>query len=206
MNIADAKLWVQIDACARAGHETHRALCLGLGGRVSDHLPWEELTESLKESAKRGVRCVLEGGGPALLRETWMKDERPEDWQTYFAPFDDVDPIQKTKYEVYIEAVRTMAKLLGLTRRIDVPESVAPVPTTSPRREPKREEVIAFEVRLLAPEDKPSPTESFSTQKLEIFREALWRACADVLSASGQRPGAENFEVLVRETLLETTV
>lgn len=61
-------------------HEANRAYCATLGD--GSQAPWMEAPEWQKESARAGVRGILEGRitGPAQSHESWMAQKLAEGW------------------------------------------------------------------------------------------------------------------------------
>lgn len=69
-----------IEAAAIAAHEVNRAYCAEIGD--SSHLPWLQAPEALKESARAGVRLIINRGetGPEESHKAWMAYKQAEGW------------------------------------------------------------------------------------------------------------------------------
>lgn len=69
-----------IERCAKAAHEVNKAFCEGLGD--TSQRPWDEAADWQRDSARSGVRTVLEapGDGDSALHNAWMRDKVADGW------------------------------------------------------------------------------------------------------------------------------
>jgi len=69
-----------IEAAASAAHEVNRAYCAAIGD--TSQQPWAEAPEWAKESARAGVRLIIENPttGPEGQHQAWFEHKRAEGW------------------------------------------------------------------------------------------------------------------------------
>lgn len=113
----------QIEACARAAHETNRAYCIAIGD--ASQLPWDDAPEWQKNSARNGVRGALAGNTPVQSHDSWLKQKIADGWvygpvkdpatkqHPCMVPYSDLPPEQRRKDGLYLAVVRAMSHALG---------------------------------------------------------------------------------------------
>jgi hypothetical protein len=111
-----------IEACARAAHEVNRAYCIAIGDQSQKS--WDNAEEWQRESARKGVTVALSGATPEQQHEAWLADKRASGWKyglvkdaekkehPCFLSYAELPPAQRVKDQLYITAVREMAKAL----------------------------------------------------------------------------------------------
>lgn len=69
-----------IELAAEAAHEVNRAFCAALGD--TSHHPWAETPETIKESARVGVRLIIKNPttGPEQQHQAWLEFKRQGGW------------------------------------------------------------------------------------------------------------------------------
>lgn len=105
-----------IMACARAAHEANRAYCAAIGD--DSQVPWDAAPEWQRESARKGVRGVLDGNTPEQSHESWLAEKV----SPCIVPFSHLPTEQRQKDHVFVAVVKAMAAALNLT--VAAPRSV----------------------------------------------------------------------------------
>lgn len=118
-----------VAACARAAHETNRAFCIAIGD--FSIVPWEQAPEWQRQSSLKGVEGALAGATPEQSHESWLEEKRRDGWSwgpakdpankrhPCFAPYGDLDPMQRMKDQLYLTVVRSMASAFGEDTKFD---------------------------------------------------------------------------------------
>jgi hypothetical protein len=113
----------QIEAIARAAHETNRAFCLAYGD--FSQVAWESAPEWQCRSAIEGVSIALAGATPEQQHAAWSASKFADGW--VYGPVKDADAKthpclvaygdlpahQRAKDGLYIAVVRAMAAALA---------------------------------------------------------------------------------------------
>ena len=114
----------KIEACARAAHEFNRAYCLFLGDESQPS--WDDAPEWQRSSAMKGVQGVLDGNTPEQSHEGWLAEKKATGWKhglakdpekkehPCFVDYRDLPEDQRRKDDGFVEAVRSMARVVGL--------------------------------------------------------------------------------------------
>jgi hypothetical protein len=107
----------QIEKAARAAHEVNRTYCLFALDDGSQK-PWDQAEEWQRQSARDGVRHVLNGATPQEQHEAWKADKVRDGWvygetkdperKTHpcIVPYDQLPIGQRRKDDLYIATVR----------------------------------------------------------------------------------------------------
>lgn len=115
-----------IELAARIAHETNRAYCASIG----DHsqVNWYDAPAWQKESAREGVRGILEGriSGPGDSHRSWLEHKQAEGWEfgplkdpeakehPCMVPFEELPAEQQQKDVLFVFTVRgVLACLVG---------------------------------------------------------------------------------------------
>lgn len=109
--------------CAEAAHEQNRVYCRAIGDvpqpRWIDAPEWQQL------SARQGVKVALAGASPRESHESWLNAKAREGWKygpkkdvekkehPCYVPYDELPEEQRVKDDIFLSAVRSMAKALG---------------------------------------------------------------------------------------------
>lgn len=91
-----------INAIAAACHMVNRAYCIGIGDNSQPR--WEEAPEWQRDSARNGVRAVLNGGtaySPEDSHKSWLAQKQAEGWT--FGPVKDPEKKQHPCMVPYAE-------------------------------------------------------------------------------------------------------
>jgi hypothetical protein len=125
-----------IEACARAAHEVNRAYCAALGDITQ--VSWDAAPDWQKSSARNGVAGVLfDGNGPEDSHRSWLAEKEASGWKygpvknpdtkehPCMVPYDELPAEQRTKDELFVNAVIQMALAFEVA-----PESFAEVIVT----------------------------------------------------------------------------
>jgi hypothetical protein len=112
---------------AAACHQQNRAWCIAHGDN-SQPL-WSEAPEWQRKSAILGVRGALDGNTPEQSHEGWLEEKRKDGW-TYgpvkdvekkqhpcFVPYAELPEEQKAKDHFFIDMVRELGRIFGLTEK-----------------------------------------------------------------------------------------
>ncbi len=120
----------QINAIAMLCHEANRFYSLSLGD--TSHAPWGEAPDYQTESARKGVRFILEGGTARGAHVSWMNEKQHNGWvygevkseeaRTHpcMVDYEDLPAAQKVKDDIFRSVV------LGWLQ-CKVPELVPPI-------------------------------------------------------------------------------
>lgn len=104
-----------IEACARAAHEVNRAYCIAMGDYSQS--PWEQAPDWQTQSARNGVRGVLEGNTPEQSHQSWLEEKRRNGWRygavknvetkehPCFLPYDQLPEAQQVKDDLFVVTV-----------------------------------------------------------------------------------------------------
>ena len=113
---------VEIEACARAGHEVNRVFCMAAGDVT--HPPWEECPEWHKQSNRMQARYVLHNKYPAEAHEAWRAEKEAAGWihgpvrdpvkkqHPALMPYTDLPVEQKAKNHLFAATVKALASAL----------------------------------------------------------------------------------------------
>jgi hypothetical protein len=113
-----------VEVCACAAHEVNRAYCLAIG---DDSQPsWDSAPDWQKVSAKKGVAGALAGNTPEQSHESWLVEKVSTTGWKYgpvkdpakkehpcIVPYADLPAAQRVKDALFVNTVRTVAKVLG---------------------------------------------------------------------------------------------
>lgn len=112
---------VTIEQIARIAHEANRAIQRLTG--ETENFPWENTTDTLRQSGIAGVRAALDGATPEELHAQWVAYKQAEGWvfgdvkdfaaKTHpcLVPYGQLDAVQRAKDHVFqavVEAFRPM--------------------------------------------------------------------------------------------------
>jgi hypothetical protein len=110
-----------VEFAARSAHEVNRAYCLALGD--TSQVPWHEAPANIQESARDGVRYVLEhpDSTPADQHANWLEFKQRDGWK--WGPVKDAE--RKThpcfvRYDDLPEAQRAKDALFGIVVRLSL--------------------------------------------------------------------------------------
>lgn len=109
-----------VELTARACHEANRKYCQSIGD--DSQVPWEEASESIKQSVYSGVLHIIENpqATPEDSHKNWLKDkakagwiygtEKSEQYRTHpcIVPYDELPVEQKIKNEIFMMVVESM--------------------------------------------------------------------------------------------------
>lgn len=109
-----------IEAAAEAAHAVNRAYCAALGD--ASHFPWLQTPEKIKESARAGVRLIIENPttGPEQQHQAWFEHKRAEGWtwgpskdpdtKTHpcLVPYGQLPPWERAKDQIFGHVVRAV--------------------------------------------------------------------------------------------------
>lgn len=111
-----------VELLAQFGHEANRAFCLSLGD--TSQPAWDEAPDWQKDSARAGVRGVLDGNGPEESHASWLEHKRADGWvygevkdpdaKTHpcMVPYADLPAAQKVKDYLYVDSIRLMCQAI----------------------------------------------------------------------------------------------
>lgn len=113
----------QIEATARATHETNRAWCLAHGD--TSQPAWDDAPDWQKASAINGIRGVLAGNTPEQSHESWLAEKAATGWKfgavkdpekkehPCFVPYAELPPEQRAKDHVFVAVARAFIEAFG---------------------------------------------------------------------------------------------
>lgn len=78
-----------VETIARVCHGANRAYCQAIGD--NSQLEWDAAPDWQKQSARNGVKFVIEtpGAGPEQSHESWLEEKRKDGWK--YGPVKDVE-------------------------------------------------------------------------------------------------------------------
>ncbi len=97
---------------------TNRAYCIGVGD--FSQLCWFHAPEWQKESARKGVKAVLNGDNPKQLHQSWVEEKVRDGWiygevkdatlKTHpcMVQYSDLPDLQRRKDEIFQDTVKEL--------------------------------------------------------------------------------------------------
>lgn len=115
----------KIEVIARATHEVNRAYCAALGDM--SQVAWEDAPEWQRDSARVGVKAVLEGKAntPEEQHQCWLDQKTADGWgwgpvknaetkeHPCYLPYDKLPEAQRAKDYVFRAVVLQTARAIG---------------------------------------------------------------------------------------------
>lgn len=125
---------LSIEQVAKLCHEVNRAYCLALGD--TSHKTWEEASDHVRDSARKGVEFVIKNPGatPEASHASWMREKYLQGWnwgpvkdeaaKTHpcFLPYEQLPVEQRAKDYIFGAVVRVTTDPVwnGYTITLDV--------------------------------------------------------------------------------------
>jgi hypothetical protein len=115
MNLSQAEY---VETLAQTAHEANRAYCQAIGDHSQPS--WDDAPDWQKDSARNGVKGILNGDGPEQSHESWLAQKKAEGWKygevknpdlkehPCFVPYAELPVDQQTKDHVFAGVIRAM--------------------------------------------------------------------------------------------------